>query len=177
MLRLQRKTLRIRNVCRIAAIALFALGSGPVWSQNLTIQQPVVEQFSVGTTVSVPDRGGIILGGVHRAGASRKSFGFSRPGTNTGTFSQGSSTSVHVWIHDFEEMDRAVLEAAELQSSRSSHLRYGAVSPLRPEVAHAAAVLKKRHAEHRVTPPSSRLNSSRYEPAKGSVGLSLKRRK
>lgn len=150
---LQRKTLRIRYGCRTAAFAAVMLCIGlcdtSAWSQNLTIQQPVVERFSVDTTVSVPDRGGIYLGGVNRSGSSRKSFGFSRPGTSTGTFSQGSSTSVHVYIHDFEEMDRAALEAADRQSQRSSQVRRGASNKLRPEVAHAAHVLRRRHAENR----------------------------
>ncbi len=89
---------------------------------QLTIQQPVFGVNSTATTVSVPDRGRALLGGVSRAGESRNSFGPFRSGTNTGMFREGSSTSVSVTIHDFDEMDRMLLgqAASGTSTARSS---------------------------------------------------------
>ncbi len=141
----RRKTLRNRQIASGLLIATAVVCQGMVSAQEITIQQPVVSHFSVDTTASVPDRGGIYLGGVGRAGSSRKSFGFSRPGTSTGTFSEGSSVSAHVWIHDLDAMDKAVLNATDTNSLNSYQVRNGAISRLRPEVSHAAEYLRSRH--------------------------------
>jgi hypothetical protein len=90
---------------------------------QLTVQQPVIQSIGGNFAVSVPDRGGILLGSISRAGESRKSYGlpFTR-GSSVGRFSQRSSLSSHVWIHDLREMDRMILEVAETdpQGLRSS---------------------------------------------------------
>jgi hypothetical protein len=79
-------------------------------SAQVTVQQPVVDRFSVGTTVSVPDRGRAYLGGVKSAGDSRAQYGFGPlRGSNVGQFRSASSSSVSVFIHDFDEMDRQLL--------------------------------------------------------------------
>lgn len=79
-------------------------------SAQVTVQQPVVDRFSVGTTVSVPDRGRAYLGGVKSAGDSRAQYGFGPlRGSNVGQFRSASSSSVSVYIHDFDEMDRQLL--------------------------------------------------------------------
>jgi len=81
---------------------------------QLSIQQPVIQSTGGHFAVSVPDRGGLLLGSVGRAGESRKSFGFPfTRGSSVGRFTQHSSMSAHVWIHDLREMDRQVLEMAE----------------------------------------------------------------
>ncbi|MBT4866614.1 MAG: hypothetical protein HON53_16040 [Planctomycetaceae bacterium] len=82
-------------------------------AQNLTVQQPVFRNFSVGTTVSVPDRGGAYLGGVSRAGSSRRSFGPLRSGSSFGLFRENSAASAHVTIHDMRAMDEFLLGQAE----------------------------------------------------------------
>lgn len=81
---------------------------------QLTVQQPVIQSTGGNFAVSVPDRGGLLLGSISRAGESRKSYGlpFLR-GSSVGRFSQHSSLSSHVWIHDLREMDRMILEMAE----------------------------------------------------------------
>lgn len=77
---------------------------------QVTVQQPVIDRFSVGTTVSVPDRGRAFLGGVNSAGSSRAQYGFGPlRGSNVGQFRSASSSSVSVFIHDFDEMDRQLL--------------------------------------------------------------------
>jgi hypothetical protein len=89
------------------------LSAGTASAQNLTVQQPVFSNFSVSTTVSVPDRGGAYLGGVSRAGSSRRSFGPLRSGSSFGLFREHSSASAHVTIHDMRAMDEFLLGQAE----------------------------------------------------------------
>tara|TARA_R110002072_G_scaffold238769_3_gene396442 strand:- start:74451 stop:75170 length:720 start_codon:yes stop_codon:yes gene_type:complete len=81
---------------------------------QLSVQQPVIQSTGGNFVVSVPDRGGILLGSISRVGETRKSYGlpFLR-GSSVGRFSQHSSLSAHVWIHDLREMDRVILEMAE----------------------------------------------------------------
>jgi len=78
-----------------------------------TVQLPSFSVFSVNTTVSVPDRGGMYLGGVSRArdGSTTRGFG---PLANRGIGSDraASGISVHATIHDLDELDQAVLAEA-----------------------------------------------------------------
>lgn len=90
----------------LVRFAAAVLSTAPAFGQAVTVQQPTFESFSVGTTVSVPDRGTIGLGGVGRAAGSRSRFGYARGAS-------ASSTSASVFIHDFEAMDAAVLNAAD----------------------------------------------------------------
>lgn len=84
-----------------------------VYGQNVTVQQPVVSSFGVNISVSVPDRGEMLLGGVSRAVDARNSFGFSRPGSSVGLERQASTASVRVWIHDPATADAAILHAVD----------------------------------------------------------------
>jgi len=88
------------------------------FAQIATVQEPSLETFGVGTTVSVPDRGRMSLGGVGRSAASRSIYGPIRTGTSMGLSTQGSGLSVQARVHDLAEMDRATLESAE-RSRRS----------------------------------------------------------
>lgn len=86
------------------------LGVRPAVAQQITVQQPVVSTFSVNTTVSVPDRGSVLLGGVSRAGDFHSSHGpLGLAGRSRSSFREHSNVSAHVWIHDFEAMDRYLL--------------------------------------------------------------------
>ena len=96
----------------LMAIALLFLRLPIAAAQQIGVQQPSLETFGVGTTVSVPDRGRTALGGVGRSAASRSMYGPIRTGTSLGLSSQGSSLSIGARIHDLAEMDRAALEAA-----------------------------------------------------------------
>ena len=81
---------------------------------QLSVQQPVIQSTGGHFAVSVPDRGGIHLGSVSRAGESRSSYGFPfTRGSSVGRYTQHSSMSAYVWIHDLREMDRLILEMAE----------------------------------------------------------------
>lgn len=78
-------------------------------AQAVAVQQPVVQTFGASTTVSIPDRGKVRLGGVQSAASGRISPGPYRPGTNTGLERAGSSLTVSVFIHDLQAMDEALL--------------------------------------------------------------------
>ena len=95
-------------------------GAAFAQAQDRVVQQPVIRQMRVGTSVSVPDGGRAFLGGVSQGATSPKRFGGPfRSGTNTGREFSNSSQSVSVYIHDFEAMDAASLNAAEDSSMRS----------------------------------------------------------
>jgi hypothetical protein len=96
--------------CLLVLITLVAANSA---FAQIAVQQPVIENFSVGTTVSVPDRGSALLGGVGSAASGRTMTGPLRSGTSLGLPRQASTASVHVYIHDFEAMDAALLNSAE----------------------------------------------------------------
>lgn len=128
----------------------------PAWAQDLAVQQPVVRQFGVGTSVSVPDRGRAYLGGVRKGAMGTNRYGGPfRSGTNSGLEHSNSSMSVSVYIHDFEAMDEALLNAAENRSagnrSPGNHSEGPALNrrqekPLSPRAANAWRSLEARHA-------------------------------
>lgn len=114
---------------RCMAIAFLLLMTSAAKAQNFAVQQPVVQQMSVDTAVSVPDRGSVLLGGVSSAGSFRQSSGPFRGSTSRGGFTTGSSITTHVWIHDLQEMDQAILNRVESRlsplsdSDRMEHAR------------------------------------------------------
>ena len=82
-----------------------------VQAQQVAVQQPVVATNSVRTTVSVPDRGSALLGGVSSAQSARSSYGPLRSGSSIGLSRSASSTSTNVFIHDLSAMDEALLNS------------------------------------------------------------------
>ena len=116
---------------RIATAVVFvALFAAPVMAQqNTTIQLPTFNFTTVTTTVSVPDRGGVSLGGISRSRSGTSSRGtpligklpfVGRPFGNrsTGRELGTSNLSVHAYIHDFEAMDEAILARAAARHPR-----------------------------------------------------------
>jgi hypothetical protein len=98
---------------RTLGFALVSLAGSTAFGQAGVVQQPVVRSFSVGTSVDVPDRGEVLLGGVGRAAEARSFLGPS-PGRGASARSVSSSSiSVRVFVHDFEALDAAVLNAAQ----------------------------------------------------------------
>ena len=88
-----------------------------------TVQLPTIQVFSVNTTVSVPDGGGALLGGINRAAdgsvtrglpLGSKIPGLGRLANNRGIGStrSASNMSVHATIIDHQELDAAVLAEA-----------------------------------------------------------------
>jgi hypothetical protein len=107
----------------LAAIAVsFLLVNLPREScaQAVSVQQPVVQVFGVNTTVVVPDRGSSLLGSVSSAGDTRSTNGFSPFGASIGSFRNHSSQTATVYIHDFEAMDEALLNAGRGQIAEPS---------------------------------------------------------
>jgi hypothetical protein len=128
---------------------------------QITIQQPVLERFSVNTTVVVPDSGGAYLGGLKRAGESRKEFGPLPSGTSTGLFREHAGVSVHVFIHDFAELDQLALGLSPSGSSFPANALSGSA-------AYAFSVLSAR-------PIRTRSSSTKPVQRGGdSSGLSIK---
>jgi hypothetical protein len=103
---------RLLPACGLAlATSLSAVSHA---AAQVAVQQPVVGRVAVGTTVSVPDRGSILLGSVSSAASSRSLSGpWGMPrGSSIGVERSHSAVSAHVAIHDFAEMDRSLLDQA-----------------------------------------------------------------
>lgn len=107
-------------------------------AQNVTVQQPALGRFSVGTSVVVPDRGRAFLGSVSRAGESRSRFGPFPSGTSTGLFREHTGLSTRVWIHDLREMDRLLLQQGRISAETNTG------PPLSPAAEQAYRTLQRR---------------------------------
>lgn len=94
---------------RLATTFAVLLLAGTTEAQ-VVIQQPVVSQFGVSTSVSVPDRGTALLGGVSTYRASRGRYGFwPRVGSSYGREIGHSNITATVQIHDLRAMDEYLL--------------------------------------------------------------------
>lgn len=100
------------------------LSQSPNLAQELRIQQPIVQQFSTGTTVSVPDRGRALLGGVSSGATRSRRVGPLRRGSSYGREFRSSTSTVGVYIHDFESMDQFLLNSAPSAARNSSRTHY-----------------------------------------------------
>ena len=86
---------------------------GILSAEAQTVQLPTFSYTTVNTTVSVPDRGGMYLGGV-----GYSSIGSSEAGTpilpfknrSSGRSTRATGMSVSAYIHDFEEMEQELLK-------------------------------------------------------------------
>lgn len=90
-----------------------------------TIQLPIFGQTAVSTTVSVPNRGGIQVGSFRSGNSGRAVLGnplFPGAGVLTPRASWATrgagSMSMHVWVHDFRAMDKALLRKAAARGSK-----------------------------------------------------------
>ncbi len=90
--------------------ALVSLGAADLAAQ--AVQLPSYEFFGTSTTVVVPDRGAVSLGGVNGAASGMNQFGGLPGNRSRGTAGQASGASVTVQIHDFDSMDQALLAEA-----------------------------------------------------------------
>ena len=147
-------TCAVLSALSIALLTLPAIGSAQV------VQQPTFNYTTATTTVLVPDRGEVLLGGINRASDSRSQFGvpilgkvpvLGRPFNNVGIGqSRGASTmSVKAYIHDFEAMDEALLaEAARRRGGApiENVVHQSSAAGLRP-LQSVAAIERQREAE------------------------------
>ena len=86
-----------------------------------TVQLPTFEQFSMSTTVVVPDRGGVVAGGVNRSWQASARRGLpllpnAHRAVDRGSVASG--VSVHATVHDLEEMDQLLLDRWEERKRR-----------------------------------------------------------
>jgi Flp pilus assembly secretin CpaC len=106
------------------ALALTAILTTSATAQlNSTIQLPSFGFTTVATTVSVPDRGSVQLGGINRHRSGRNQLGtplvgrlpfFGRPFNNVafGTEHEALNMGVSAYIHDFEAMEESLMAQA-----------------------------------------------------------------
>lgn len=116
----------VRVSLALACLAVAADGLSTARAQQITVQQPVFSNFSVATTVSVPDRGSALLGGVSSAGdfaSQRGPLGLA--GRSRGSFRNHQNVTAHVYIHDFEAMDRYLLSRPTGAGSATEELLGG----------------------------------------------------
>ena len=98
------------------------------FGQQVAIQQPVVGTTSVSTSVAVPDRGRLLLGGVSSAQSGRSRYGFVPFGSSLGMSRSSNSLSVGVTIIDLREMDEAILNSVPDRPSPSVSRYSSAIS-------------------------------------------------
>lgn len=142
----QTLTLRTRLILRIGVTCVCA-SAIDISAQDLAVQQPVVQQFRVDTSVSVPDQGQAHLGGVMRAADGRKIYGPVPNGSSGGRELSHSYQTVSVQILDFEEMDEAILAAARERKVNSLRTRISPLKTARTGV-EPAKPMRNRMAEH-----------------------------
>lgn len=114
-----------------------------VQAQQVAVQQPVVATNSVRTTVSVPDRGSALLGGVSSAQSARSSYGPLRSGSSIGLSRSASSMSTSVYIHDLHAMDEALLNSVPDSPAPSAIRGGGSRQPAETARAEVASPAEK----------------------------------
>ncbi len=131
----------------LVVIVAFVLLAGQMSFAQQVFQQPIVGETSVNTTVSVPDRGRVFLGGVSSAQSGRSQYGPLRSGTSSGLTRQSTSISTSVYIHDLQAMDEELLNSVPPRSypnSSQNQLFAGSVSqkplPTVPEPGSSPAI-------------------------------------
>lgn len=88
----------------------------PVANLNgTTVQLPTFSQFSTGTTVNVPDGGGVNMGGINRGamGQDRAGMPLGPKNQAIGANRGAAGMQVRAQIHDMKELEEAVLAAGE----------------------------------------------------------------
>lgn len=105
----------MRRLSWLTAAAILWGGGSAAFGQvpaPTTVQLPTFHVFTVQTTVSVPDRGGMALGGITRGADGRVQLG--PLGNRASSSSRGAGgLSASATILDNRELDETVLAAAE----------------------------------------------------------------
>ena len=156
----------IRTISAAVALSIVMLSPNDADAQ-LTVQQPIFQSIGVQTSVVVPDRGGVILGGISRTGISRSSYGFGPfRGSSVGRFTQHSSLSAHPYVMDLREMDRQILEMAG-SSAGTSALRHSGI--VFTEFDRAAPAFRAATPARRYFGTSHDLSVSEIRPSQGAT--------
>lgn len=126
-------------ITSVAAILLTAAGLAR--AQQVTVQQPEFQQFTVPGTVLVPDQGGVTLGGVGSAAAGRSVPGPLPLGSTRAGGTGASNVQVRVWVHDLQSMDEALLgETTPPEAPAAAPIRIAGPARPNPLAALRAAV-------------------------------------
>lgn len=125
-------------VITLGCFSSVLVGLSPARAQHIAVQEPSLETFGVATTVSVPDRGRMSLGGVRRSASARAMYGPVRTGHSMGFRDQGTGLSIQARVHDLAELDQAALEAADRTRKAREDVR------LAPPAEHAYQTLRAR---------------------------------
>ena len=152
----------LRTLFMVCLISAWGLHPVNLLAQQVTIQQPVVEQFGANTSLSVPDRGSMLIGSVSRGAASSKDFGplsWHRP---IGLEHSRSSMNVSVYIHDFDEMDRMLLNKSYRgQSYQPAQSNYIIKNPIARNSYHTMARKINIYRENMKSEPVETVTSGR----------------
>jgi hypothetical protein len=116
----------MKRTIAILAVTMVSASVDTSCEAQVIVQQPVFSQFSIGTTVIVPDRGWAHLGSIQRAESSRSSYGCCHPGSSIGFSRMHTGMSVGVTIINLAEMDRMILG---YDPSMMPHGYYPVLSP------------------------------------------------
>ncbi|REJ85793.1 MAG: hypothetical protein DWQ34_28380 [Planctomycetota bacterium] len=127
----------------------------PALAQRITVQQPVVETFSVDTVVSVPDRGRMFFGGVGQSATSTSNYGLAPGGSSVGGFSSHSGMDVGVYIHDLDAMDEYLLSRPTRFNTRPTEPSTPASRAWSSLQSSATAASSSRNERSRTAVPSS----------------------
>lgn len=119
--------MNFRLLITITVLAIFFAMTSSAMAQNASagaVQLPTFGYSTAPTTVSVPDRGGVYMGGIKRSSSGRTESGAPLlPFKNRSIGNQSSATSfsVHAYIHDFEAMDEAILNSGSRANLNGSN--------------------------------------------------------
>lgn len=109
----------LRSAIRLNLLVLL-LALLPNGARGQAVQLPSITTFGSDTTVLVPDRGAMSLGGSSTARAGRNSFSGLPPQRGIGIDRSASGLSATARIHDMQELDRELLEAAPARTPLSA---------------------------------------------------------
>ena len=115
-----------RTLIALSVLTLFSAAGSAALAQNApasAVQLPTFGYNTVTTTVSVPDRGGVYMGGIKRSSSGRTESGaplLPFKNRSIGNQTSASSFSAHAYIHDFEAMDEAALSAGAMVISNGA---------------------------------------------------------
>jgi hypothetical protein len=153
----------MREFYSVAAVGILLGGEVGALAQSppvpTTVQLPTFHVFTVQTTVSVPDRGGMALGGISRGADGRVTLG-PLGNRGTGTSRGASGVSATATIIDNHEIDQAILASGSVPAPSAlnrkaaplaEHVRATAASPPVGSVAairqHNAAIAEQKNRE------------------------------
>lgn len=135
--------------------ALLVLPGWCAIASGQSVQLPTFHQFSASSTIVVPDRGSVLLGGVNRSASGSNQFGGLPGSWSLGNAASASGVSVSVQIHDFEAMDRALLEEAARrhgrQMAKRDPQRFPTAVDLPSDASFSVAEIRRRRSADRPT--------------------------